>query len=243
MGGEVGQRAHWSLVLLSTLTYAAICATGVRYCLALAHGDDKFEVATYEGNRLWGVVLATLYTVESALAQFTDYTVFPRWQTIHLLKHHVPFTAFIFYSLLADALFGDVGVWSAFRWTNAAILMTQGNEACECFQTLGGERWLHDMLGIPLPPPTEDVPGLVEKARLTVATTGVTQVAIAETTNIAFAWYRAVTGTGHWYYALHSLLIVPAAQLHYKLVTKYWSRIARWQRAAWGVAGAGKRAE
>ena len=237
MGGEVIQRAHWSLVLLSTLTYAAICAHGVRYCVALWRGDADFQVATYAGCRGWSVVLAVLYLYESLLAKFTCVSVFPRWQTVHLLAHHVPFTGFIFYSLVADVFFGDVGVWSAFRWTNCAILLTQGNEACETFQTLGGERWLHDALGIPLPPPTDDVPGLVEKARLTWATTGVTQVALAETADIVLAFWRAYTGAGHWYYALHSLLIVPAVKLHYKLVQKYWARIARWQRAAWSSGG------
>ena len=237
MAADVGQRAHWSLVLLSTLTYAALCATGIRYSIALWQGDDDLKVSTYEGNRFWGVVLAVLYMYESLLAQFTAYTIFPRWQTVHLLKHHVPFSVFQFYSLFADLYFGDVGVWSAFRWTNTAILMTQGNEACETFQTLGGARWLHNLLSLPLPPPTDDVPGLVEKARLTFATAGVTQVALAETVNIVLAWYHAVSGTGHWYYALHSLLIVPAVQLHYKLVQKYWARIGRWQRAAWGLGG------
>ena len=53
MGGEVIQRAHWSLVLLSTLTYAAICAHGVRYCVALWRGDADFQVATYAGCRGW----------------------------------------------------------------------------------------------------------------------------------------------------------------------------------------------
>ena len=235
MGGDVGTKAHWSLILVSVLTYAAICYHGVKFNLGIYTG----ALPSYEEGRLWGLVLALLYSYESLLPVLTPVTIFPRWQTFHLLKHHVPFTMFILYSIFADSMgFGDVGVFAVFRWTNCAILMTQGNEACETFQTLGGEQWIHSALGLPLPPPTDDVPGLVEKARLSWATVGVTQVAIAETVDIVLAIYRPLAGTGHWYYALHALLIVPAAKLHYTLIKKYWSRIARWQRAAWGFAPA-----
>jgi hypothetical protein len=231
-----GQRAHWSLVLLSTATYAVLCATGIRLTVALAQGDG--DSLAYDVCK-WSFVLAVLYIFESLLAQFTAYTVFPRWETIHLLKHHVPYAGVVFYSMLAENVLGKGHVFHVFRWACIAVLMTQGNEACECFQTLGGERWLHELLGMPLPLPTEDVPGLVEKARITFATLGVTQVAMAETHDVIFAWWRAINGSGEWYYALHSLFFVPALQFHYKLVQKYWSRIGRWQRAAWGITISG----
>jgi len=117
-----------ALILIAV--FGGVQVQGIRFCLAMGTsywtaqhpardpgaGTDAVlsNVALVRGM----IILAVLYLVEAAVAVFTEYTVFPRWQTKHLLQHHAPFTIFIFYSAM---VYTDELV-TAYRWSGSLSL-------------------------------------------------------------------------------------------------------------------------
>mmetsp|Transcript_21666 Transcript_21666/g.47367 ORF Transcript_21666/g.47367 Transcript_21666/m.47367 type:complete len:240 (-) Transcript_21666:71-790(-) len=229
MGNGFVERAPWLACVVGQIVYLAAFAKGLEFTLIRAQGSDA--VPDLKQAQRWLGLVAWEYLAEVLLILLVGRTIFPRWRRPDIIAHHLPFSLFIF------AAHGVPSLWESFRWTQSAVLLTQGNEVLECFQTIGGEAALHWLLGIAQKKEEDaakQTPGLVEKARLIYAMCGITNCALAETHDILREWLRAAsathsTGSLEMSDVLHvasTVAVLPALYLHVTLMRKYYRRVA-----------------